>query len=67
MSSNLLQLAEHVTLQKCGLGARAYMEDRHTVIASYSPSADGISRSFAAVYDGHNGARAAEHCSSRWV
>lgn len=46
-------------------GARAYMEDRHTVIASYSPSADGISRSFAAVYDGHNGARAAEHCSSR--
>ena len=26
-----------------------------------------ISRSFAGVYDGHNGAKAAEHCSSRWA
>lgn len=48
-------------------GERAYMEDRHTVVASYSPQPDGNSRSFAAVYDGHNGAKAAEQCSSRWA
>ena len=43
------------------------MEDRHTVIASYSPAADGVSRSFAAVYDGHNGDEAAEFCCNRWA
>lgn len=49
----------------CSAGARAYMEDRHTVVASYRPAMDGISCSFAGVYDGHNGAKAAEHCCSR--
>ncbi|KAL3144636.1 hypothetical protein ABBQ38_001995 [Trebouxia sp. C0009 RCD-2024] len=46
-------------------GARSYMEDRQTVVASYSPAADGISRSFAGVYDGHNGDEAAELCCNR--
>lgn len=39
-------------MEWCSAGARAYMEDRHTVVASYSPAMDGISRSFAGVYDG---------------
>lgn len=51
----------------CGAGARGYMEDRHTVVPSYTPALDAICRSFAGVYDGHNGAKAAEHCCSRWV
>jgi serine/threonine protein phosphatase PrpC len=48
------------------------MEDRHTVIANYQVggsgglAADGILRSFAAIYDGHNGAQTAEEASSRW-
>lgn len=48
------------------------MEDRHTVVTSFHPLGrggvpcpDGVNRSFAAVYDGHNGSRAAEECSSR--
>lgn len=43
------------------------MEDRHTVVASYSPVADGVSRSWAGVYDGHNGDEAAELCCNRWA
>ena len=49
------------------------MEDRHTLVASYTPvgpsgapCADGVNRSFVAIYDGHNGFKAAEQCSSRW-
>ncbi|MEW5306475.1 MAG: hypothetical protein WDW36_008937 [Sanguina aurantia] len=49
------------------------MEDRHTVVASLrllSPAGlplldDGVQRSLAAVYDGHNGSRAAELAASR--
>ena len=48
------------------------MEDRAQVIASYQalstagiPVSDGIIRSYAGVYDGHNGARAAEHACDR--
>ena len=49
------------------------MEDRTTIVSSFVPLSssgqplpDGISRSFAAVYDGHNGAQAADHASSRY-
>ena len=42
-----------------GAGARAYMEDKHTVVSSFKPHGaagavveDGIERSFFAVYDG---------------
>ena len=47
--------------------------NRHTIIADYQlPSSgsghanDGVLRSFAAVYDGHNGAEAAEQACSRY-
>ncbi|GAB4815687.1 hypothetical protein N2152v2_002733 [Parachlorella kessleri] len=53
-------------------GMRPYMEDRHTVVASLFPLSstgvpiqDGVARCFAAVYDGHNGALAAEHAADR--
>jgi hypothetical protein len=53
-------------------GARPYMEDRHTVVASFVPLGaaglplnDGVYRSFAGVYDGHNGAKSAEECAAR--
>ncbi|KAK9829310.1 hypothetical protein WJX72_005079 [[Myrmecia] bisecta] len=53
-------------------GARPYMEDRHTIIPSFQPTSasgghisDGVYRSFAGIYDGHNGAKAAEHCCAR--
>lgn len=53
-------------------GMRPYMEDRHTVINSYQPRTssgqtiqDGIFRAYAAVFDGHNGASAAEHAADR--
>ena len=53
-------------------GARPYMEDRHTIVASYKTIGsggtyldDGVMRSFAAVYDGHNGSKAAEEASAR--
>eukprot|EP00798_Chlamydomonas_sp_ICE-L_P014653 gene14653-20687_t len=46
---------------------RPYMEDRHTVVQSLRPLSitgqpinDGVERSFASVYDGHNGSRSAE-------
>lgn len=47
------------------------MEDRHIVIANYNLGsggaiADSIPRSFAAVYDGHNGAQTAEEACERW-
>ena len=55
-------------------GLRPYMEDRHIVIASYQPHSgsgaplsDGVVRSFAAVFDGHNGCNAAEHACNRCV
>ncbi|KAK9822523.1 hypothetical protein WJX74_000939 [Apatococcus lobatus] len=54
------------------LGAKPTMEDRHVIIPSYSPGGtagqvlqDGVPRSFVAVYDGHNGQRAAESASHR--
>ena len=49
-------------------GARPYMEDRHTIIADYmlaGPADDAVPRSYAAVFDGHNGVDSAEHASSR--
>ncbi|KAK9851327.1 hypothetical protein WJX84_001751 [Apatococcus fuscideae] len=54
------------------LGAKPTMEDRHVIIPSYNPGGvagqalqDGVPRSFVAVYDGHNGQRAAEAASHR--
>ena len=47
-----------------GAGARAYMEDKHTVVSSFKPLGasgvveDGVERSYFAVFDG---ARAAVH------
>ena len=49
------------------------MEDRHTIIANYQPATTGgsavadagVLRSFAAVYDGHNGSQTAEEACSR--
>lgn len=53
-------------------GARPYMEDRHVIIASFCPQSsagqplhDGVHRSYAAIFDGHNGERAAEVAASR--
>ena len=53
-------------------GMRPYMEDRSAVVASFTPQSaaggpmrDGVLRSFAAIYDGHNGALSATYCSTR--
>ena len=53
-------------------GMRPYMEDRSAVVASFTPQSaaggpmrDGVLRSFAAIYDGHNGAHSATYCSTR--
>ncbi len=53
-------------------GAKPTMEDRHVIIPSYDPVGaagqrlqDGVPRNFLAVYDGHNGQRAAEAASHR--
>ena len=53
-------------------GPRPYMEDRYTIISSYTPLSftsqampDDIVRSYAAVFDGHNGTKAAEHACAR--
>lgn len=54
-------------------GLRTYMEDRHTIVSPFSllgsdgnvlPE-DGIARSFAAVFDGHNGTLAADIAANR--
>mmetsp|Transcript_48810 Transcript_48810/g.156340 ORF Transcript_48810/g.156340 Transcript_48810/m.156340 type:complete len:317 (+) Transcript_48810:291-1241(+) len=56
--------------QACGM--RSYMEDCHAVVASYQPANgygvpidDGVLRTFCGVYDGHNGAKAAQHAAQR--
>ena len=48
------------------------MEDRHTIISAFTPLSfasaplpDGVERSFAAIYDGHNGSKAAEYACSQ--
>ena len=44
------------------------MEDFHVVVTSFLPhqaACDGLSRSFYGLFDGHNGARAAETAASR--
>lgn len=48
------------------------MEDRYTVIPDFQPLAmggsrisDGVGRSFAGVYDGHNGSGAAEAAAAQ--
>ncbi|KAL4519818.1 hypothetical protein Ndes2526B_g01618 [Nannochloris sp. 'desiccata'] len=53
-------------------GMRPYMEDRHIVEepmvprgSSGAPIPDNTPRSFAAVYDGHNGTLAADHAADR--
>ncbi|CAL5221222.1 g3373 [Coccomyxa viridis] len=53
-------------------GARPYMEDRHTILANYEPTGTavaaaeaGVLRSFAGVYDGHNGSQTAEEAAAR--
>jgi serine/threonine protein phosphatase PrpC len=53
-------------------GMRPYMEDRHITEepliprgSSGAPIPDNIPRSFAAVYDGHNGTLAADHAADR--
>jgi hypothetical protein len=53
-------------------GARPYMEDCHTVVRNFKPLGpggapldDGLLRTFAGLYDGHNGIKAAEHANSR--
>ncbi|KAL4428565.1 hypothetical protein ABPG77_008877 [Micractinium sp. CCAP 211/92] len=53
-------------------GMRPYMEDRHTIVSSFQPRTttgstvqDGVYRAYAAVFDGHNGASAAEHVADR--
>lgn len=55
-------------------GARPYMEDCHTVVRNFKPLGpggvpleDGVLRTFAGVYDAHNGIKAAEHASTRWA
>lgn len=49
------------------IGHRPYMEDRHVTIPTYQavnegnrPVEDGVVRTYAAVFDGHNGAQAAD-------
>ncbi|BDA43649.1 Protein phosphatase 2C homolog 3 [Coccomyxa sp. Obi] len=83
--SNPLSIAEYIVPSKAAAslgqlsfgvsqarGARPYMEDRHTIVANYSPTAtgglpdsDGVLRSYAAVFDGHNGSQSAEEAASR--
>ena len=56
-------------------GMRPYMEDRHTVVAAFQPRSatgqplaagdGGVLRAYASVFDGHNGAAAAEHAAKR--
>lgn len=48
-------------------GARAYMEDRHMIVTDlhYEKDTSNSSCCFAAIYDGHNGAFAAQHASER--
>jgi serine/threonine protein phosphatase PrpC len=47
-------------------GLRPYMEDRHVTLDAFQLApADGVPRAFAAVYDGHNGALAADHATAR--
>eukprot|EP00240_Pyramimonas_obovata_P000940 CAMPEP_0118957042 /NCGR_PEP_ID=MMETSP1169-20130426/61893_1 /TAXON_ID=36882 /ORGANISM="Pyramimonas obovata, Strain CCMP722" /LENGTH=601 /DNA_ID=CAMNT_0006905097 /DNA_START=269 /DNA_END=2075 /DNA_ORIENTATION=- len=49
-------------------GYRPYMEDRHTIVTSFLPeatAADGVPRSYFGLFDGHNGARAAEMAAHR--
>jgi len=50
-------------------GQRAYMEDRYSAVVDLKPqdmtTCDGVRRSFLGVYDGHNGAWAAEFASER--
>lgn len=48
------------------------MEDRHVIVANYCPTGtggmpnpDGVLRSYAAVFDGHNGSQSAEEAASR--
>ena len=48
------------------------MEDRHTIVANFEPTGDaasaadpGVLRSFAGVYDGHNGSQTAEEAAAR--
>ena len=48
------------------------MEDRHTIVANFRPLGPaasamdaGVLRSFAGVYDGHNGAQTAEEAAAR--
>jgi hypothetical protein len=48
------------------------MEDCHTVVRNFKPLGpggvpmeDGVLRTFAGLYDGHNGIKAAEHANSR--
>ncbi|KAG2486043.1 hypothetical protein HYH03_015250 [Edaphochlamys debaryana] len=52
--------------------ARPYMEDRHCIVqclrplsASGQPLEDGVPRCLAAIYDGHNGTRAADTAATR--
>ncbi|GFR41712.1 hypothetical protein Agub_g2462, partial [Astrephomene gubernaculifera] len=52
--------------------ARPYMEDRHCIVqclrplsASGQPLQDGVQRCLAAIYDGHNGSRAADTAAAR--
>ncbi len=63
---------DHLICVDCDAGARPYMEDRHTIVANYSPigrggfpEPDGVLRSYAAVFDGHNGSLSAEEAASR--
>ena len=53
-------------------GMRPYMEDRHIIVeamvprgSSGAPMQDDTLRSYAAVYDGHNGTLAADHAADR--
>lgn len=48
------------------------MEDRHAIIVNYCPAGvgsvpdlDGLPRSYAAIFDGHNGSQAADEACSR--
>jgi serine/threonine protein phosphatase PrpC len=49
-------------------GARPYMEDRHVIVAPFPTddalAGDAQAGTFVGVYDGHNGAFAAEHAAS---
>ncbi|GLI70999.1 hypothetical protein VaNZ11_016115 [Volvox africanus] len=52
--------------------ARPYMEDRHCIVqclrplsSSGQPLQDGVQRCLAAIYDGHNGTRAADTAAAR--